>query len=176
MSAGVEREDLWLKYATVLVGGWRCTSYHMYSTDDPDSQRLISKPHGDDPLGRVMISPKGYLSAHIARRERMGPLPSGKQWIVGEDSEVAHVARGLSMYCGYVSVYEDEKGLFWQAKVEVASDPNRVGGIEERRVRILEEVAEGGEKKIVMELRPKQDMLADDGTPTRAVLRWERFE
>lgn len=196
MATQPQSSNLWPKYASILAGGWRCVSYHMYTSDDPDNRQLVSKPHGDEPLGRVLISPNGYLSAHIARRARLGPLPSGKPWQVGGDAEVAHVARGLSMYCGYVRVFEDERGLFWQTAVEVASDPARVGGIEERRVRLFED-AEG---KTLLELTPRQDMLTDvssvepssfrgcygwiilvadllqDGTPTRAVLRWEKFE
>ena len=90
---------------------------------------LISKPHGDNPLGRVLISPSGYLSAHIARADRLGSLPSGQPWQTGEDKEVAHVARGLSMYCGYLELFEDEGGLWWRTKVEVSSDPTRVEGV-----------------------------------------------
>jgi len=107
----------------------------------------------------------------MARPERMGPLPSGKAWQVGEDKEVAHVARGLSMYCGYLELFEDDDGLYWQTKVECCSDPNRINGLEERRVSMMEE---GGKQFMV--LQPKKDMLLEDGTRTRAVLKWEKFE
>lgn len=161
-------ENLWPKYASKLAGGWRCVAYHMYDSDDPATRKLIAKPHGDEPLGRVLISPNGYLSAHIARKARLGPLPSGKQWQVGEDKEVAHVARGLSMYCGYMCLYEDDKGLYWQTSVDIASDPARSGGIEERRVRLFED-AEG---KPVLELSPRQDMLTD---VSAIFVRWTVF-
>lgn len=157
MASTTEPENLWSRYSSILAGGWRCVSYHMYTSDDPSSRGLVAKPHGDDPLGRVLISPNGYLSAHIARRGRLGPLASGKQWIIGGDAEVAHVARGLSMYCGYMQLFEDEKGLYWHTKVEVSSDPARTGRVEERRVRLFED-AEG---KPVLELTPRQDMLTD---------------
>ena len=157
MASSSEPENIWPKYAAILTGGWRCVAYHMYTSDDPDSRELVAKPHGDDPLGRVLISPNGYLSAHIARRGRLGRLASGKQWIVGDDAEVAHVARGLSMYCGYMRLFEDEKGLYWRTQVEVSSDPARTGGVEERRVRLFKD-AEGNP---VLELTPRQDMLTD---------------
>lgn len=157
MASSTEPENLWPKYASVLTGGWRCVSYHMYSSDDPNTRKLVAKPHGEDPLGRVLISSNGYLSAHIARRARLGPLASGKQWVVGDDAEVAHVARGLSMYCGYMRLFEDEKGLYWHTQVEISSDPARTGGTEVRRVRLLQD----DEGEPVLELSPRQDLLTD---------------
>lgn len=80
--------------------------------------------------------------------------------MVGDDTEVAHVARGLSMYCGYMTLLENDKGLCWQTRVEVASDPVRVGRIAERQVRIIEEEGLAG-KNVVLELSPRQHMLTD---------------
>lgn len=127
----------------------------MFDTGGPN-KKLIAKPHGDNPLGRVLISPNGFLSAHIARPDRQGPLPSGNPWQTGEDKEVAHVARGLSMYCGYLELFEDDDGLYWQTKVECSSDPNRFGGLEVRRIEYFEE---GG--KTFMVLQPKQDLILE---------------
>lgn len=160
--------EVWDKYATKLAGGWKLVSYEMFDGDGPN-KKLVAKH--DQTLGRAIITRHGWLAAHIARLDRMGPLKSGKPWQQGEDAEVAHVARGMSMYCGYLKLFEDEKGLYWQTKVEICSDPSRFQGIQERRLTILEE---GG--KEYMQLEPKQDMFTDDGTPTRAVLRWEKFE
>jgi len=143
---------LWQQYQSRISGGWKCISFEMFSpTGD-----LLSQPHGDEPLGRVLISPQGFLSAHIARLDRMGPLPSGKAWQVGEDAEVAYVARGMSMYCGYLTLGEDSEGLYWETKVEVCSDPARFWGKEFRR---LEFVQEGGRELLV--LRPKQDLIME---------------
>lgn len=126
------------------------SSFEYHDTSGPEA-KLISKPHGDHPLGRVQISANAYLSVHLANADRVKtPLPSGKVWQLGEDAEVAHVARGSSMYCGYFELAEDEEGLFWRTKVEVASDPGRVGGFQERRVGWEE--GEGGRR--VMVLRP----------------------
>ena len=155
--------NLWPEYRDRISGGWKCISYEMYDGSGP-SKKLIAKPHGDDPLGLVLISPQGFLSAHVARRDRMGPLPSGKAWQMGEDAEVAHVARGLSMYCGNLEIFKDDEGLYWQTKVEVCSDPNRMGGYEVRRIEYFEE---GG--KSYMVLQPKQDMVLE-------VSLWKCFE
>ena len=148
--------DLWPTHRSTLTGVWKCISFEFHDTSGPEA-KLISKPHGETPLGRVQISPNAYLSAHVTNPARMkGPLPSGKAWQQGQDAEVAHVARGCSMYCGYFELFEDEEGLFWRTKVEISSDPGRVGGIEERK---LEFVEEGGRRLMV--LRPTGEMAME---------------
>ena len=147
--------NIWPEYRSKLAGVWKCISYEMFDGSGPD-KKLIAKPHGDEPLGSASISPKGWLSAHIARRDRMGPLPSGNPWQTGEDKEVAFVARGISMYCGYLELFKDEEGLYWQTKVECASDPSRLGGLEVRRVSYSEENG-----KAYMVLQPKQDLILE---------------
>ena len=147
--------NIWPEYRDKIAGGWKCITYEVFDGSGAD-KKLIAKPHGDDPLGLVLISQNGFLSAHIARRDRMGPLPSGNPWQMGEDKEVAYVARGLSMYCGYLELFKDNDGLWWQTKVECASDPNRMGGLEVRRVNYFEE-----DGKQFMILQPKQDMILE---------------
>jgi len=158
---------LWSTYNSALIGVWKCISFDFHS---PNGQ-LIHKPHGDNPLGRVQISQNAFLSAHVANPERMkGPLPSGKAWQEGGDAEVAHVARGCSMYCGYFELFEDSEGLFRRTKVEISSDPGRVGGIEERRVAFEED--EGGKRLMV--LRPTEDMTLEVCSSARSVaLLWD---
>ncbi|KAK5123976.1 hypothetical protein LTR85_002173 [Meristemomyces frigidus] len=166
-------ENIWPQHAAKLAGGWKCISFEVFNGTGPD-KKLVAKPHGDKPMGRVIISRNGWLSALMARPERMAqPLPSGKTWQEGSDEEVAHVARGLSMYCGYLELFQDDDdgGLFWQTTVEISSDPNRKGGLEVTRVEYIEE---GG--KAYMILQPKNDMVMEDGTKTRGVLKWEKFE
>ena len=60
------------------------------------------------------------------------------------------------MYCGYFELFEDSEGLFWRTKVEISSDPGRVGEFEERRVSFVEE---GGKKLMV--LRPTGEMTME---------------
>ncbi|KAK5137656.1 hypothetical protein LTR08_007951 [Meristemomyces frigidus] len=164
-------ENIWPNHAAKLAGGWKCISFEVFNGSGPE-KKLVSKPHGEHPLGRVLISKNGWLSAHMAKPDRMAqPLPSGSTWQEGSDEEVAHVARGLSMYCGRLELFEDDSGMYWQTRVEVCSDPNRMGGLEVRRVEYLEE---GG--KTFMVLQPKNDMVMEDGTRTRGVLKWEKFE
>lgn len=155
-------ENIWSQHASKLAGGWKCISYELFNGTGPD-KKLVAKPHGDKPLGRVLLSSNGYLSALMAQPDRMSqPLPSGKAWQEAPDAEVAHVARGSSMYCGYLELFECEVGegekgeMRWQTRVEVCSDPNRMGGLEERKVKYFEE---GG--KAFMELQPVNEMVME---------------
>lgn len=153
-------ENIWSEYADAISGVWKCVSFEMFDGTGPD-KTLIAKPHGDNPLGRASISPKGWLSAHLARPERMHRLRSGKPWQTAPDKEVAYVARGLSMYCGYLQLFKDDDGnLFWQTKVEIASDPGWMGGLQERKVTLSEE---GGKQYMVLE--PVEERLSDVCVP-----------
>lgn len=143
--------ELWLKYRDQLAGGWRCISYEIFDEDSPDA-KLVSLPHGSSPIGRSYLSRNGYLSAHLATPSRMQFSESGVPWAKRSDAEIANVARGLSMYCGYLELFEDEKGLFWKTKVEVASDPTRVGGFQTRRVEYFEN--DGESIKVVRPMDP----------------------
>lgn len=153
-------ENIWPQHAAQLAGGWKCISFEVFTGTGPN-KTLVAKPHGDSPMGRVIISANGWLSALMAKPDRMAQaLPSGKAWQEAPDEEVAHVARGLSMYCGYLELFRDEGGedggLWWQTRVEISSDPNRMGGLEVRRVKYFEE---GG--KAYMVLQPENDMVME---------------
>ncbi len=163
---------VWDHYKHRLIGGWRAISYELRESDSPNAT-VVAKPHGDKPLGRAVITPHGFLSAHLAIPERLtsGPLPSGKPWQMGEDKEVAWVARGLSMYCGYLKLYQEEsktggeedgeEGLWWETTVEVCSDPARYGGKERRKVRFVKDNRDAKHGGELMELRPFQDLVTE---------------
>lgn len=154
-------ENVWPEYRDRVAGLWKCVSFEVFNGSGADKE-LVAKPHGDTPLGRVQIGPNGFLTAHMAKPERMNPLPSGKAWQEGEDAEVAHVARGTSMYCGYLELLKDQEGLYWQTKVEVSTDPSWIGGLQVRRVKLVEE---GG--KAFMVLQPKNDMIMEVSKPVQ---------
>jgi len=152
-------ENIWNQYRDKLAGGWKLISYEVFDGNGPD-KKPVAKPHGDAPLGRVLLSPNGFLSAHMSKPDRVNKqLPSGKSWVQGDDGKVAHVARGHSTYCGYLELFADDDGeLWWQTRVEVSSDPSRMGGLEVRRVRYLEE----GDKAYMV-LQPEKDMVLEVG-------------
>ncbi|TKA80381.1 hypothetical protein B0A55_01885, partial [Friedmanniomyces simplex] len=50
-----------------------------------------------------------------------------------------------------------------------------MGGLEVRGVELMEEEVKGGKKRFMV-LRPKGDMVMEDGTRARGVLKWEKIE
>ena len=54
-----------------LVGGWRLVSY----TETPFGGKA-SHPLGDNPLGTILYTPDGYMSAQLARQ---GPYDGDQQ-------------------------------------------------------------------------------------------------
>lgn len=167
-------ENVWPQYKDTFAGVWKTISYEVFDGDGPD-KKLVAKPHGDKPLGRVSFSQKGWLSAHMAFPQRMGSTKSAEDFQLCSDEEVAYIAKGTSMYCGYIQLFKDpgsgDGEFWWETHVEIASDPNRIGGIQKRMVKYTEE---GG--KSYMELKPEKDMVYDDGTRARGVLKWEKIE
>ena len=151
--------EVWDQYREAISGGWRCISFDLLSTDD---RKPLPKPHGDSPLGntplgRIFISRNGWLAAHLAQPDRLPSPQAAKPWSTASDGEVAHIARGLTMYCGYLKLYKDSQGhLYWQCNVEMSTDPNRLGGIQERGVTLSQENG-----KSYMILEPKQDMVLE---------------
>lgn len=148
--------SVWPEYRDQIAGGWKCISFELFDCSSSE-RKLLAKPHGENPLGRVSISANAWLAAHLSQPDRVNAWKSGQTWQSATDAEIAHVARGMAMYCGYLQLFkDDEGGLYWQTKVEVSSDPNRIGGIEERKV-VLQE--ENGKHYMILE--PKQDMLLE---------------
>lgn len=121
-------------YQAQLSGSWKLFSYLRYK----DGQ-VIAKPHGDNPLGYVQISPEGYLSAHLANPARIKPPHPDRKWDDHSDAEIADYYRSVAMYCGQMQLFRDAEGLFWKTKVDIASDPTRIGGEQLRRVTLGEE-------------------------------------
>jgi len=163
-------ENIWPQYAAKLAGGWNCISFEVFTGTGSD-KKLVSKPHGERPMGRTYISSKGWLASHMAIPDRMAQrLPSGEEWQEAPNEEVAHVAKGLRMYCGYLELFKGGRddgydGLWWQTRVEVANDPNRMGGLEVRKVEYFEE---GG--KAYMVLQPVNDMILEVSTVLRVLI------
>ncbi|EGP82696.1 uncharacterized protein MYCGRDRAFT_97451 [Zymoseptoria tritici IPO323] len=180
MTSSDDKTNLFPQYSSQLVGTWKCISFHLYavpSNPSPSNPHgdLLSKPQGDSPLGRLSISPTGWLAVHSSTPSSLGGLKSGKSWHAAPEEEVALVARGLTMYCGYLEVFEDEEEgqVWWRTRVEVAADPGMIGGKEERRVRFEREDGEGRD---VMVLEPMKEYEVEDGTKARAVLKWVRMD
>lgn len=147
--------DIWPDYVDKFAGVWKCVSYELF-TGEGEDMKLHSRPHGLHPMGQSVVTRNGYLAAHMARPDRMELSDPKTPWATRGDAEIAHVARGISMYCGHMRLWKDEKGLIFSTTVEVASDPTRIGGQQARRVEHFEE--EGVEYKV---LRPVNPMVLE---------------
>lgn len=102
--------SLWSQHSKKLAGGWKCISFEVFNGSGPD-KRIIGKPHGDNPMGRVYLSPKGYLFAQVT---------------------------GQGFYAGPIELLQDDQGLFWKTTLDIGSKAEIVGTVEERRVEYFE--------------------------------------
>lgn len=173
-----EDQDLWTLYSPLISGGWKCLSFNLFSKSHPP--KLLAQPHGPTPLGRLYISPRGWLAVHLAAVPDRDIASDKKK---DEEENHVNVNGGLAMYCGYLKLYqrrEDDgkEELYWRTVVEVSSDSNLIGGVQERKV-VFEEMerkkksdgdsgsgAGGGgqqeeEKSYYMILEPKQDWIME---------------
>lgn len=171
-----EDQDLWTLYSPLISGGWKCLSFNLFSKSHPP--KLLAQPHGPTPLGRLYISPRGWLAVHLVA------VPDRD--VASDKKKEDHVSvnGGLAMYCGYLKLYrrggggEDDgkEELYWRTVVEVSSDSSLIGGVQERKV-VFEEMerkkksdgdsGSGGggqqeeEKSYYMILEPKQDWIME---------------
>lgn len=175
-----EDQDLWTLYSPLISGGWKCLSFNLFSKSHPP--KLLAQPHGPTPLGRLYISPRGWLAVHLAAVPDRDVAGDKKK---KEENRVnVNVNGGLAMYCGYLKLYRrsgeeggEEGELYWRTVVEVSSDSNLIGGVQERKV-VFEEMerkkkSDGGsgsgggggqqeeEKSYYMILEPKQDWIME---------------
>lgn len=177
-----EDQDLWTLYSPLISGGWKCLSFNLFSKSHPP--KLLAQPHGATPLGRLYISPRGWLAVHLAAAVPDRDVAGDKKKDE-EEEDHGNLNAGLAMYCGYLKLYrrggggEDngEGELYWRTMVEVSSDSNLIGGVQERKV-VFEEMerkkksdgdsGSGGgggqeeeEKSYYMILEPKQDWIME---------------
>lgn len=135
---------LWDQYRDQIAGSWKCVKYVIHPPEDA-KDAAIYKPHGDQPLGRAVITRDGFLSAHLAVPDQI------QQWLKTKDAGHQLGSTGVTGYCGHFELFEDVEGLYWKTRVLIATDPTRIGGDQVRRVKLS---AEGG--KLVMTLSPVQ--------------------
>jgi hypothetical protein len=129
------------KHKSHLIGVWSLISAEMYDSEGAD-RKLLHKPYGDDPHGKVVVSSSGYLLATLVAPPGLQPLASD-DWTLATDEEVVRVGRSLTSYGGFMNVKEQEDGsLLWDTMVEIASNPNWVGKPQTRVARFEEKDGE----------------------------------
>ena len=96
-----------------LAGCWRLVSYNVTPVEGGEAER----PLGDHPLGTILYTPDGYMSAQLARQ---GPYDHDDQ-----QPDAYYIA-----YSGPCT-YDDKDGSF-SLKVHAAWRPNYVGTDQKR--------------------------------------------
>jgi hypothetical protein len=136
-----------------LTGIWNLLSFHLAHPDNP-SETLL-QPLGDSPLGRIAFGADGFMSCLLMPQANAQPLDMAL-WAQASDEDVLRVARSFTAYCGRYRVSEEEKGQAGSlsTRVEVALDPNWIGGEQVRRWSVRKE---GGRE--LLTLRPVQEFV-----------------
>lgn len=145
--------NLFEKHHDKLTGVWSLITCEMYDGEGPD-KKLLWKPHGDEPLGKVVISKSGYLLATLVPPAVMTPLASD-EWTEASDEDVLRIGRRLTTYGGPMVLHEREDGGFiWYTTVEVAHNPNMIGKQQIRRADFEEQ-----DGTAYMTLRPVKEYI-----------------
>jgi Lipocalin-like domain len=125
-----------------LVGGWRLAGYEVTAGDKTDH------PLGDDPLGAILYTPDGYMSAQLA-----GPGP-----YYDDDQPDAY-------YIAYSGPYDvDETSQTVAHHVQVSVIPSWLGTTQIRQVRFQ------GPDKLALTASERRH----DGVMSTTLISWTR--
>lgn len=94
---------------------------------------------GNEPLGRIIFSQDGYMSALGNDPERMKRIDPKIPWTKAGDDVLAHVSRSLMGYWGNFRVVEQDGGLRLATVVQVSADPSWMGTEQVRKLKFKEE-------------------------------------
>lgn len=136
-----------------LLGAWHLQSY------TAESHGAVDEPLGPRPLGIIMYTADGYMSAQLMRRDR----PAYDRAVTGGGTpeQMATAASGYLCYSGPFTI--DEAAGVVSHHVEVSLVPNWVGGTQVRHGR-LEDGA----------LVLRTEVTSRSGASTAHVLTWRR--
>ncbi|MGV9349960.1 lipocalin-like domain-containing protein [Streptomyces spiralis] len=101
-----------------LVGTWRLVSYEAKSVDDG----ALVRPFGERPLGLILYSADGYMSAQITRPDR--PSFREERLEDGRPEELAEAARNYPAYAGPFHVRDSDTVVH---EVALSLFPNWMG-------------------------------------------------
>jgi hypothetical protein len=111
-----------------LIGAWKLISY----VEEPVDGSAPLHPMGENPMGIIMYTPDGYVSAQLMRPNRR-PFPSG-DWFDGPLEAYREEASTYIAYSGPFHVDEEKKTLTHSMFVSLF--PNWTGQIQPRVVKI----------------------------------------
>lgn len=139
-----------------LIGAWKLVSY----VEKPVNGSEPQYPMGERPMGIIMYTPDGYMSAQLTRRDRR-PFASG-DWFKGTAEEYEEEASTYIAYSGPFHVDEDKRTLTHSMFVSLF--PNWTGQTQPRVVMI-----EGD----VLHLSTESP-IQSGGKPVMSYLQWQR--
>jgi len=111
-----------------LIGAWKLVSYVERPTDGSDPFYPLSK----QPIGIIMYTPDGYMSAQLMKPGRK-PFASG-DWFNGTDDDYKQEASSYIAYSGPFHVDEENQTLTHSMLVSLF--PNWTGQTQPRVVKI----------------------------------------
>jgi hypothetical protein len=116
------------KLRNQLIGAWKLVSY----VEKPVDGSAPFHPLGERPLGIIMYTPDGYMSAQLSKPDRP-PFASG-DWFQGTDEDYKQEASTYIAYSGPFHVDEEKKTLTHSMFVSLF--PNWTGQTQPRVVKI----------------------------------------
>jgi len=111
-----------------LIGAWKLVSYEERSVDGS----APFHPMGEKPMGLILYTPDGYMSAQLMHPERK-PFASG-DWFDGTEEEYRQEASTYIAYSGPFHVDEEKQTLTHSMFVSLF--PNWTGQTQPRVVKI----------------------------------------
>ena len=108
-----------------LIGAWKLVDVVKEPVDGSPPAR---RPHGERPVGLILYTADGFMSAQIMDPDR--PPVASSDWSALTPEEYADEARGYFAYAGSFDV-DEERGIVTHS-VQVALFPGWVGGDQPR--------------------------------------------
>ena len=137
-----------------LIGRWRLIAWSTRADDG-----TVTHPFGENPVGSLVYTPGGWMSAMLAAGER-SPM-SGADLLGGSESERALAFSTFIAYAGTYDVDRDDV----VHRVTTSLFPNWVGGVQRR-------TAELAGDELLLRTAPLEVL----GRVTVSELRWVREE
>ncbi|MDR3441947.1 MAG: lipocalin-like domain-containing protein [Legionella sp.] len=111
-----------------LIGAWKLVSYE----ERPVDGSLPYYPLSENPMGIIMYTPDGFMSAQLSKPDRK-PFTSG-DWFKGTDDDYIQEASTYIAYTGPFHVDEENKTL--SHSMFISLFPNWIGQTQLRIVKI----------------------------------------
>ncbi|HEY8784504.1 MAG TPA: lipocalin-like domain-containing protein [Mucilaginibacter sp.] len=139
-----------------LIGAWKLVSY----AENPVDGTAAFYPMSEKPMGIIMYTPDGFMSAQLMHPERKN-FASG-DWFNGTDAEYKQEASTYIAYTGPFHVDEEKQTL--SHSMFISLFPNWTGQTQPRVVKIEGELLHLG----------TASPIVSGGKTVNAVLTWRR--